>query len=158
VEKKMKIKTTENLIEETAVNLLRLAVVRLPQDVKDALQRAHREEMSETGKIQLEAILKNIALAEKENVPLCQDTGIIAFHVKAGTQAKGLDKIESSLKNATRIATTEIPLRPNAVDPFTQKNSGDNTGRFVPIIYWELTQGDAIEITACPKGGGSENV
>jgi fumarate hydratase subunit alpha len=49
-------------------------------------------------------------------------------------------------------------LRPNAVDPFTRKNSGDNTGRLIPYINWEITEEDTIEITALPKGGGSENV
>jgi len=148
----------EKVIEDTAVNLLRLAVVELPADVKEALQRAYREETSEAGKVQLEAILKDIELAEKENTPLCQDTGIIIFYVKAGAKAERLDKIETALTNATRRATKEVPLRPNTVDPFTQKNTGDNTGRNVPYINWEITQGDSIEITAFPKGGGSENV
>jgi len=148
----------EKIIEDTAVNLLRLAAVKLPGDVKEALQRAYREETSEAGKVQLEAILKNIELAEKENTPLCQDTGIIIFYVKAGTKAEGLDKIEMALLNATKRATKEIPLRPNAVDPFIQKNTGDNTGRYIPYINWEITQGNSIEITAFPKGGGSENV
>jgi fumarate hydratase subunit alpha len=154
----LKIQTIENVIEDTATNLLRLAVIKLPRDVKEALQRAYREEVSETGRVQLEAILKNIELAEKEDTPLCQDTGVIIFYVKAGAQAKDLEKIEVALRNATKRATKEIPLRPNAVDPFTEKNSNDNTGRFVPYINWEIIGGDAIEITAFPKGGGSENV
>jgi len=137
---------------------LRLAVVKLPQDVKEALKRAYREEVSETGRVQLEAILKNIELAEKENTSICQDTGVIIFYVKAGAQTKGLDKVESALRNAVKRATKEIPLRPNAVDIFTQKNSGDNTGKFIPYINWEIVPGDTIEITAFPKGGGSENV
>ena len=148
----------EKIIEDTAANLLRLAVVELPADVKEALQSAYREETSEAGRVQLEAILKNLELAEKENSPMCQDTGIIIFYVKAGARAQGLDKIEKALQNATRRGTEEIPLRPNTVDPFTQKNTGDNTGRYIPYINWEITQGDAIEITAFPKGGGSENV
>jgi fumarate hydratase subunit alpha len=135
-----------------------LAVIKLPQDVKEALLRAYREEVSETGRVQLKAILKNIELAEKENTPICQDTGVIIFYVKAGAQMKGLDKIEPALRNATKRATKEIPLRPNAVDPFTQKNSGDNTGRFVPYVNWEIIAENTIEITAFPKGGGSENV
>lgn len=146
------------MIEDTAVNLLRLAVIKLPQDVKEALQKAYREEVNETAKVQLETMLKNIELAEKYNVPICQDTGVIIFYIKAGAQAKGLDKIESALRNATKKATKEIPLRPNAVDPFTHKNTGDNTGRFIPYINWEITTGDTIEITVFPKGGGSENV
>jgi len=148
----------EKVVEDSAVNLLRLAVVELPADVKEALKRAYQEETSEAGRVQLEAIVKDIELAEKDNTPMCQDTGVIIFYVKAGAQAKGLDKIETALINATRRATKEVPLRPNAVDPFTQKNTGDNTGRLIPYINWEITSGDTIEITAFPKGGGSENV
>ena len=148
----------EKVVEDTAVNLLKLAVVQLPDDVKDALKQAYKDETSEAGKVQLEAILKDIELAENENTPLCQDTGIIIFYVKAGASAKGLDKIEFALQNATRRATKEIPLRPNTVNPFTQKNTGDNTGRYIPYVNWQIVDGESIEITAFPKGGGSENV
>jgi fumarate hydratase subunit alpha len=44
------------------------------------------------------------------------------------------------------------------VDPFTGKNSGDNTGRYIPAINWEIAPGDAMEMTVMTKGGGSENV
>ncbi len=147
-----------NLIEDVAFNLLKLAVIRLPSDVKEALQRAYEEETSEAGKVNLKAILTNIEFAEKMNTPICQDTGTIIFYVKAGAQAKGLEKVEAALRSATKRATKEVPLRPNAVDPITRKNSGDNTGRLIPFIHWEITDGDSIEITALPKGGGSENV
>ena len=148
----------ETVVENVGVKLLQLAVIKLPQDVKDALQRAYREEESEAGKTQLEAILKNIDLAEKTDTPICQDTGVIIFYIKAGAQAENLDKIEKALQKATIRATKEAPLRPNAVNPFTQKNSGDNTGRYVPFIHWQIVPGNTIEITAFPKGGGSENV
>ncbi len=147
-----------NLIEDVAFNLLKLAVIRLPSDVKEALQRAYREETSEAGRVNLKAILTNIEFAEKLNTPICQDTGTIIFYVKAGAGARGLEKVEAALRKATKRATREVPLRPNAVDPFTRKNSGDNTGRFIPYVNWEVTDGDSIEITALPKGGGSENV
>ena len=148
----------EKIVEDTAFNLLKLAVVKLPSDIKDALNRAYKEETSEAGRVQLEAILKDIELAEKDDTPLCQDTGIIIFYVKAGAKVKDLDVIETAIQNATRRATKEVPLRPNAVDPFTQKNSGDNTGKHIPYINWEITDSDYVEITAFPKGGGSENV
>lgn len=154
----LKMTEFKKVVEDTALSLLKLAVVQLPSDIKDALKRAYKEETSEAGRVQFEAILKDIELAEKENTPLCQDTGIIIFYVKAGAKAKDLDAIETALQNATRRATKEIPLRPNAVDPFTQKNSGDNTGRYIPYINWEVTNSDFVEITAFPKGGGSENV
>ena len=149
---------SESVVENVAVKLLQLAVTELPQDVKQALQRAYREEETEAGKTQLEAILNNVELAEKTRTPMCQDTGVIIFYVKVGGQANGLDKIGEALRNATIRATKEVPLRPNAVDPFTQKNTGDNTGRFIPFIHWEVVLGDSLEITVMPKGGGSENV
>ncbi len=149
---------TEKLLETVAVKLLQLAVTALPRDVKDALQRAYREEENKVGKAQLETILKNVELAEKTCAPMCQDTGVVIFYVKAGSQVEELDKIEEVLRKATAKATEEIPLRPNAVDPFTQKNTGDNTGRHVPHIHWEVVPGDTLEITVLPKGGGSENV
>lgn len=150
--------TNQNIVENVAIKLLQLAVTELPQDVKEALQNAYRREESEAGKTQLKAILNNIELAEKTRTPMCQDTGVIIFYLKAGAQAKGLDKIEEALRNATKRATKEVPLRPNAVNPFTQKNTGDNTGRFIPFIHWEIVPGSDIEITVLPKGGGSENV
>jgi len=146
------------IVENVAFNILKQAVIYLPDDVKQALKKAYAEETSETGKTQLKAILDNIELAEKYQAPVCQDTGTIIFYVKAGSKAKDLDKIEEALVNAVRKATKEIPLRPNAVDPFTQKNSGDNTGRFIPHLNWEIVPGDSVELTVMTKGGGSENV
>ena len=149
---------TEKTVENVAVKLLQQAVTQLPQDVKEALHKAYNQETNEIGKAQLKAILDNVELAEKTCAPMCQDTGVIIFHVKAGSKVDGLDKIETALRNATLRATKEIPLRPNAVDPFTQKNTGNNTGRFIPYIHWEIVPGDTLEITVMPKGGGSENV
>lgn len=146
-----------NVVEDVAFNLIKLAVIRLPEDVKAALKEAYAGE-TETGKTQMKAILDNIELAEKYQAPVCQDTGTAIFYVKAGSNVRTLDKVESALSNAVRRATREIPLRPNAVSPFTGKNSGDNTGRNIPFIHWEIAQGDSLELTVMTKGGGSENV
>jgi fumarate hydratase subunit alpha len=152
------VKQLTRTIEEVAFNLIKQAVIYLPDDVKAALKKAHKEETSSIGKTQLKAILDNVALAEKHQAPVCQDTGTLTFYVKAGTKAKGLDQIKDAFENAVRKATVEIPLRPNAVNPLTQKNSGDNTGRFTPWIHQEIVPGDGVEITVLAKGGGSENV
>lgn len=149
---------TTNIVENVAFNLLKQAVIYLPEDVKQALQKAYAAETSEAGKTQLKAILDNVEFAEKYQAPICQDTGTIIFYIKAAVEAKDLDKIEEALTKATRRATVEVPLRPNSVNPFTQKNSGDNTGRLIPYINWEIVPGDIMEITVMPKGGGSENM
>lgn len=146
------------IVEGVAFNILKQAVTYLPDDVKQALKKAFSEETSEIGKTQLKAILDNIELAEEYKAPVCQDTGTIIFYIKAGSKATNLDKMEAALINATRKATKEIPLRPNAVDPFSGKNSGDNTGRYIPALNWEIVPGDTVEMTVMTKGGGSENV
>ena len=148
----------EDLIEDVAVKLLQLAVIRLPEDVKASLRDAYEKERSPIGRIQLKAILDNIRLAEETGLPLCQDTGLISFYLKAGSRFEGLDRIEKILRKAVMRATLEVPLRPNTLDPFTQKNTGNNIGRNVPYIHWSIVDGDFLEITAFPKGGGSENM
>lgn len=148
---------SKNLIEEVAFKLLKLAVTELPEDVKQALQQAYKKEESEVGKTQLKNILENVKLAERNRIPMCQDTGIITFYIKVGSQFADLDKIEKSLRDATIRATKEIPLRPNAVNPFSLRNTGNNTGRYIPFLNWELVRGNSLELTVMPKGGGSEN-
>jgi len=147
-----------SIIEKVAVNLLRSAVIELPTDVKEALERAYQMEKSSVGKVQLKAILENVKLAEEMKRPLCQDTGLINFYLKVPPNFKHLNKVEDALRRAVRRATLQIPLRPNAVDPFTQRNTGDNTGVSVPFIHWSFSDEDHLEITAFPKGAGSENV
>lgn len=129
-----------------------------PEDIKHSLKKALLEETSEVGKTQLKTILKNVEFAEKTNAPICQDTGTPTFFVKAGAHYNHLDQVEAAFANAVHKATKKIPLRPNSINPFTQKNSQDNTGRLIPIVHWEIVEGTALEITYLAKGGGSENV
>jgi fumarate hydratase subunit alpha len=144
--------------EQVAFNLIKQAAIYLPNDVKAALQKACTEETSPIGKTQLKAILGNVALAEEQQAPICQDTGTVVFYVKAGAKYGNLAGVEAALVAATRRATVEVPLRPNAVNPFTNQNSGNNVGRLVPQVHWELVGGDCLEVSVLLKGGGSENV
>lgn len=151
------LRQAEKVVADVAFELVRQAVIFLPADVKAALQRAYAEETSEIARMQLKVILDNVALAEKKQVPICQDTGTLVFFVKAGVDFEGLASVENALTKAVQRATVEVPLRPNAVHPFTQKNSGDNTGRGLPEIHWELVSGKTLELSVLAKGGGSEN-
>jgi len=145
-----------DVLENAIVETIRKASIYLPPDVKEALKMAYEREESEAAKAQLKAILTNVELAEKLERPICQDTGIMIFYVKVGHNFPVPGVIKEALIRATRRATQEIPLRPNTVDPFTGENPGDNTGRLIPYVHWELVPGDELEITVVPKGGGSE--
>jgi fumarate hydratase subunit alpha len=148
----------ENDIESTVVTLLRLAVTDLPIDVKNRLRYALDIETDATARSQLEAILENIKLAKEQVIPMCQDTGIQIFYVTVGHKFPLLAKLPQIFNSAVRRATKEIPLRPNTVDPIAHKNPGDNTGFHIPWVNWKIIEGEDLEITVFPKGGGSENV
>lgn len=142
----------------SVVEILKKAQTGLPQDVIDALKRAGAQESSSIAKEQIEAILKNIDIASRKQIPICQDTGILIFFVEIGREAKLDFDIEAAIIEGAQIATECIPLRPNAVDPLTRHNTGTNTGNGIPDIKYELVEGDQIRITVAPKGAGSENM
>jgi fumarate hydratase subunit alpha len=144
------------VIHDTTFRLLKKAATELPRDVKDALEAARKRETNETAKTQLSAILTNLDIA-KTGVPMCQDTGIIIFYIKVGGKFPYIGEIKKALIAATQKATAEVPLRPNAVNPIVGGNSGNNTGVKIPWINWEIVEGDSLELTVFPKGGGSEN-
>jgi len=146
----------EKVIEDTVVELFRIAETRLPDDVKRALQAALEREASEAAKSVLRAILRNVELAEQRSIPMCQDTGTPIIYIELGEDFPVKAGLRDIIVRATVRATKEVPLRPNTVDPFTGKNPGDNTGRMIPFIDWEVVAGGDLKITVMPKGGGSE--
>ena len=149
----------EKLVEDTAVELLRITVTELPVEYVEAIAKGLEGTEGSVGKAQLKNILENISIAREGSKPMCQDTGIVAFMVKVGDGFPLRSRLKEVLVNATRRATSEVPLRPNAVDMF-RGNTRDNVGLngHVPIFYIDLVEGDDMELVAMPKGGGSTNV
>ena len=139
------------------IQLIRKAEVELPQDVINALKKAKENETG-IAKIQLENILKNVEVAKKTNRPLCQDTGVQTFFIKAGEDFPYVGKLKEIITDAVKQATIDVPLRPNTIDPFTSHKHKDNTGEFIPAITWDFIPGSDVFITAIPKGAGSENM
>lgn len=149
----------EKIAEDTAVELLKIAATELPVEYAEEMRRLMGETEGEVGKSQMRSILEDVDIAREGSLPMCQDTGVVAFMVKLGDGFPLRSDIKDVLVKATRRATDEIPLRPNAVDMY-KGNTGDNVGLrgHVPIIYFDLVPGDKLELTAMPKGGGSSNV
>ncbi len=142
-------------IEETVCHLFKEAVIKLPPDVKKALENAYEKEDEEIAKSNLKAILENIRIAEKLQIPMCQDTGLPIIFVKLGKVE--VEDLYEGIRMGVERATKEIPLRPNVVDPLTRKNTGINIGKNIPQVDIELIQDEIIEFTVLPKGFGSEN-
>ncbi len=149
----------EKVVEETAVELLRIAVSDLPQPIYDALSKWLDKESNPIAKSQLKAIIQNIDIARNTQQPCCQDTGVVAFFIELGEDFPVRARLRDALIKATERATTEIPIRPNAVDWF-EGNTGTNVGKQgkIPWLYWDVVPSDALTLTAMPKGGGSTNV
>ncbi|MDI3483148.1 MAG: fumarate hydratase subunit alpha [Candidatus Methanomethylophilaceae archaeon] len=139
--------------EETVLRLLRIAQTRLPPDIGWALESAAAWERNDIARVQLGAILDNVSKAEFLERPICQDTGLPIFFVKG----KIPDNIEEAIAAGVRRATEEIPLRPNAVDPLSRENSGDNVGSG-PLVHYHPADTDYTEISVLPKGAGAENM
>jgi len=149
----------EKVVADTAVELLRIAATELPVEYVEEMDRLMGETKGSVGRSQMANILENVRIARGESRPMCQDTGIVAFMAKVGDGFPLRSRLKEVLVEATRRATEEVPLRPNAVDMF-KGNTGDNVGLngYVPLIYIDMVPGDGLELVAMPKGGGSSNV
>lgn len=145
-------KATPAAITEAVVEMYRVAMSQLPKDVVDGLTDAVKKETQPRAKHVLKTMLENISLANQEIRPLCQDTGIPLIYVQyQSSKYKQID-LKRILKDATKIATREVPLRSNAYDIIKGKVIGN-----YPVIYFKETS-DTTKIQILLKGGGSENV
>jgi len=138
-----------HLITETSSNL--------PADVRVAIARAAERETQGTQSAQaLEVICRNIDMARSATLPICQDTGMPTFRVRApaGLSQKGFI---AAARAAIADATAQGKLRPNSVDSITGRNSGNNLGPGTPVIHFEEWEEPDIEVMLILKGGGCEN-
>lgn len=128
------------------------------KDIMTVLEKARENEKSEVGKSVLTQIIENDKLAAKEEVPLCQDTGMAILFVEYGDKVVIEDgSFEDAVNEGVRQAYKDGYLRKSVVnDPvFDRLNTKDNTPA---IIHTRIVKGDKIKITAGGKGFGSENM
>lgn len=139
-----------------AEEAIREAEIRLPSDFMRAFEKTMARETREIAKSEYSNILENIRQAERLGLPLCQDTGLHIFYVTLPPEVPFSEDIFTGIRDGVKRSTESIPLRPNAVDPLTRHNSGNNLGTGTPAIH--VKPGEKFTITAMPKGGGSENM
>ncbi len=143
---------------DATVRALVQAETGLPSWVMRRIEQASELETNPIARSHLKFMLENVSLAGSRSLPICQDTGLPIFHVQLGRGLVLDFSLFDAIAEGVRIATSEIPLRPNTVDPITRKNSGDNTGPGMPDIILDYVDGLSLKITAFPKGAGSENM
>jgi len=145
-------------VVEATVFVLSQAEIHLPPWVAGLIRESLEKESNPLARSHLKAILENIETASRKKLPICQDTGLPIFHIEVGRDLCLSFDLKEAIADGVRTATEEVPLRPNAVDPLTRKNTGDNTGQGIPDIITDYVKGDKLRITAFPKGAGSENM
>lgn len=144
-------------IIDTVSRLCMEANYKLNTDVYRAMKEAKNKEKSSIGCEILTQLLENADIAEKEYVPICQDTGMAVIFIELGQEVHIIDGfIEDAIQEGVRKGYTEGFLRKSIVsDPFIRKNTNDNTPA---VIHYELVKGDSLKIIVAPKGFGSENM
>lgn len=144
-------------ITETVQRLCIEANTLLPEDMKQAIQNLRACEDGEIARGVLDNIIENYQIAEKEGVPICQDTGMACVFLEIGQDVhiSGGDLTEA-VDEGVRRGYEKGYLRKSVVkDPIRRGNTGDNTPA---MLYTEIVPGDKIKITVGPKGFGSENM
>lgn len=148
----------EKAFAELAARVLTRAATTLPPEHVNALKQAHKRETVPTAMAQLDTILANVTSAANKTCSICQDPGIPAFEVAVGSKFPLHFDVRGVLAEITAEVTAAVPLRQNICHPFTRTNSGNNTGRNVPYVWYEYLPGaDYVEVCAHLRGGGSGN-
>ncbi|MDO4302960.1 MAG: fumarate hydratase [Bacillota bacterium] len=129
----------------------------LTADMDKALKQAVDTEKSPLGKQILCQLQDNLHIAAKDQIPICQDTGMAVFFIEIGQDVHvegGL--ITDAVNEGVRQGYTEGYLRKSVVgDPLIRENTKDNTPA---VIHYDMVAGDQIKLTIAPKGFGSENM
>lgn len=146
---------SSDITKKLKEGLLEIASV-LPKDVMDRLVELRDKEKWPLAKETISTIIDNDNLAQRDSVPMCQDTGMVICFVKIGQDVHVDGSIEDAINQAVREAYTDGYLRKSVVkDPIDRVNTKDNTPA---IIHYEIVEGDVFEISFAAKGFGSENM
>ena len=128
---------------------------KLPDDVVTKLEELGSQESAALPKVLYETMTMNQVLAVELNRPSCQDTGVLQFWLKCGTNFPYINELEALLKDAVVQATFAGPLRHNSVETFDEYNTKKNVGKGTPTVWWDIVPySDKCEIYAYMAGGG----
>ena len=125
-------------------------------DIRTAMEMARTGETSPLAQSVLDTLLENMKIAEREKLPVCQDTGMAVVFISLGRDIHIEGNIDEAVNDGVRRGYREGYCRNSVVrDPVNRVNTGDNTPA---VIYYDFTEDDSVRITVAPKGFGSENM
>lgn len=159
IETPQRLRIAPDAIEEAARLLYIRALKILPDDVKAGFHRLDAAETDGLAKSVLATMIENIAVAERTDNLLCQDTGIPIYNVEIGRDVE-VDgwALKQAIARGVERATREHPLRSSVVHPITRVNAHTSCGARVPVIHIDFIEAPRVlRLGMIPKGSGSEN-
>ena len=143
-------------VTQTVRRLCVEANCRLPEDMRACIARSRDEEAWPIARDILDRIIENYEIADRDCVPICQDTGMACVFLEIGQDVHVNGDLAEAVHEGVRQGYADGYLRKSVVaDPLRRVNTGDNTPA---MIYYEIVPGDRLKITVAPKGFGSENM
>ena len=141
-------------ISQEVVKLVRKANFSLRKDVLLALRKAYRDEKNKRAKNILRAILENAAYAQKENLAICQDTGMPIVFAQLGANLRISGNLRAAIDQGIADGYKKYALRNSIVpNPLLRGASG-----FTPcILHVDIVPGNKLKLILLPKGFGCEN-
>ncbi len=145
------------LVEEKVAELCITANCVLPQDLEDKVRQAANNESDELPKTVMCELCRNIDIAKKTALPICQDTGMAVIFVEIGQDVHitGGSLTEAINRGVARGYTEGLLRKSVVADPLKRINTNDNTPA---VIHYDIVPGEKVKITVAPKGFGSENM
>lgn len=151
--REINVKEVENAVRNLSIE----ANYYVGEDIKDALIEFKKNEPFKIAEEVLDKIILNDEIACKEQMPMCQDTGMACVFLEIGQDVHFVGGLlEDAINEGVKRGYEEGYLRKSVVkDPIDRVNTKDNTPA---IIYYDIVPGDKVKITLAPKGFGSENM
>ena len=146
-----------SIVRDAVARLCVEANTRLPEDVRAAIREFQNREDWAIARGVLDQIVENYQIAHRENVPICQDTGMACVFLEVGQEVHFVGGgLYDAVNEGVRRGYGEGYLRKSVVrDPIRRGNTGDNTPA---MIHADIVPGDRVTVTVAPKGFGSENM
>lgn len=131
------------------------------QDKKEAYIKAIKTENNSQAKWVLETILKNAQVAEKNQSPLCDDTGIPHIVIDIGPNSSLTGNMIESIKEGVRQGLNKLPGRPMAVKGNDEDRIDQSLGIYddpskldcAPILIRNVEE-DVLKVHILMFGGG----
>jgi len=145
------------VLTDTTARLLVDANYRIPPDILSALRAAALAEESDIGRQTLAHLVRNYEVAEAEQLPVCQDSGVTVVLLETGQDVHWTGgSIEQAIFAGIRQGTSNGYLRMSVV--------GDPLARLTPagsppgVIHYDIVDGEGVRLTVASKGFGAENM